>query len=618
MEDQELHQRKRRRAKVACEPCRERKRKCDGRQPCGTCTRLEYDCSYKAVAGQVRNIPAAPSTNLGAVIEPSASTSQSDEGRKRKHQSSAPGVDVHRHVQLLEANSGAAFVRKLGLNIDPSNAPRLHLFAWNTGERLARCAPGTVKPVTSMLTAAEMTRLALIYFDKVADTYGFIDRSLFFKRLHSRWNNPGSITAYDPVFCGVAALALHFSERFPMAYEPDLVETAKTLLEQNSLQTPPSVDTVTGWILRVAYLRMTSTPHATWLASCSLMHVAEAANIHLEGHLETVFNDNPSEKIALDLRRRLWGLAQHLNIWASFDLGRSRITLSGACTTKPVEAVTPPPAGTAGTAGATAGETPPGTIGASGDCTPQVLSLVPLTERLDPNKPRSVEELENDIIQVLAEPRDAPTATMSQVNLMLCIFRRLRAQGSIEYLHPHMDRIIALAMKGLDASQSMVASYSPWHHAANIPFQVVCLLLAIDSQASLGLLGRAMGALRAVRDRWDSAVMREAYSTAVLLVYLHQRRKEDDARSLRGVLEVYSTTASTGELRPASAGVNAGLGMGGGEAEVEVGTEQQDWTAAYAAEVSWLGNLVSDMPALREIDVEQFLMQPGGGGGFSI
>ncbi|OJJ06277.1 hypothetical protein ASPVEDRAFT_45682 [Aspergillus versicolor CBS 583.65] len=454
-----------------------------------------------------------------------------------------------------------------------------------------------------------MTRLALIYFDKVAKTYGCIDRSLFFKRLHARWNTPGSITTYDPVFCGVAALALHFSERFPMAFEPDLVETAKTLLEQNSLQTPPSVDTVTGWILRVAYLRMTSTPHATWLASCSLMHVAEAANIHLEGHLETVFNDNPSETIALDLRRRLWGLAQHLNTWASFDLGRSRITLSGACTTKPVEAG--PVA-----ASSTAAEAPPGSIGTPGDCTSQVLSLIPLTEHLDPNKPRSVEELENDIIQVLAETRDAPSATMAQVNLMLCIFRRLRAQGSIDTLHPHMDRIIALAMKGLDASLSMVASYSPWHHAANIPFQVVCLLLAIDSQASLGLLGRAMGALRAVRDLWDSAVMREAYSTAVLLVYLHQRRKEEDARSLRGVLEAYSTTASTpGELGSA-AGVDAGLGMGGSSVEVETG--QQDWTAAYAAEVSWLGNLVSDMPALREIDVEQFLMQPGGGGGFSI
>ncbi|BCS24896.1 uncharacterized protein APUU_41340S [Aspergillus puulaauensis] len=616
MDDQDLvHQRKRRRAKVACDPCRERKRKCDGRQPCGTCTRLEYDCSYKGMAVQVRNIPSASSNSFGAAIESSASTGQPDERRKRKHQSSAPGVDVHRHVQLLEANSGAAFVRKLGLHIDPSNAPRLHLFAWNTGERLARCAPGAVRPVISMLTAAEMTRLALIYFDKVAETYGFIDRSLFFKRLHARWNTSGSNTAYDSVFCGVAALALHFSERFPMAFEPDLVETAKTLLEQNSLQTPPSVDTVKGWILRVAYLRMTSTPHATWLASCSLMHVAEAANIHLEGHLETVFNDNPSETIALDLRRRLWGLAQHFNIWASFDLGRSRITLSGACTTKPVDAE---PA-----ASASASEAPPGSIGTPGDSTSQILSLVPLTERLDPNKPRSVEELENDIIQVLAEARGAPTATMSQVNLMLCIFRRLRAQGSIDTLHPHMDRIIALAMKGLDASLSMVASYSPWHHAANIPFQVVCLLLAIDSQASLGLLGRAMGVLRAVRDRWDSAVMREAYSTAVLLVYLHQRRKEDDARSLRGVLEVYSTTASTpGELgsasasASASAGLDADMGMGG--AEIGVDAPQQDWTAAYAAEVSWLGNLVSDMPALREIDVEQFLMQPGGGGGFSI
>ncbi|KAF7622709.1 hypothetical protein F9C07_2286782 [Aspergillus flavus] len=38
--------RKRRRAKVACESCRTRKRKCDGQEPCGTCVQLEYDCHY--------------------------------------------------------------------------------------------------------------------------------------------------------------------------------------------------------------------------------------------------------------------------------------------------------------------------------------------------------------------------------------------------------------------------------------------------------------------------------------------------------------------------------------------------------------------------------------------
>ncbi|KAJ5281918.1 hypothetical protein N7478_007290 [Penicillium angulare] len=37
---------KRKRAKKACIPCHQRKRKCDAEYPCGTCTSYGYDCKY--------------------------------------------------------------------------------------------------------------------------------------------------------------------------------------------------------------------------------------------------------------------------------------------------------------------------------------------------------------------------------------------------------------------------------------------------------------------------------------------------------------------------------------------------------------------------------------------
>ena len=40
---------RRMRARKACEPCRERKRKCDGGNPCSCCVRYEYDCYYFSV-----------------------------------------------------------------------------------------------------------------------------------------------------------------------------------------------------------------------------------------------------------------------------------------------------------------------------------------------------------------------------------------------------------------------------------------------------------------------------------------------------------------------------------------------------------------------------------------
>lgn len=592
--------RKRRRTKLACDPCRSRKRKCDGHLPCETCVQFEYDCYYATTGSKRASIRGLSSEQDHTHSHISTISPASDHGptptsnKSHLHDTTptnrlvSPAISNNANSQMesLEANSGAAFVRRLGLKMDPYNAPRLHLFAWNAGDRLAGCPLGTRKPVTSILTKAEMRNLALIYFEKVAIAYGFIDRDVFFQRLEERWGTTTPTTfgdeTYDPVFCGVAALGLLFSQKFPALFEPDLVETARALLEQHSLSTPPSINTVTGWVLRVAYLRMTSQPHTTWLASCSLMHVSEAARIHLESPSRTVFEGSSEyENINLDIRRRLWGMAQHLNIWASFDLGRTKITLSGA-STKPVA---PKPE----------------------DHTSQLLGLIPLTEPLDPTKTRSVEDLEADLNRVLDENRERPPVIMAQVNLMLCIFRRLRAQKS-NMLNLQADRILALVVKGLRAARQMVVDSSPWHHVANVPFQAICLLLAIDSRASLALLCDAMSTLQLVANTWNNAMMREAYNTAYLLMLLHQRRKEEDAKALRDVLSVHSTAPAMTVDSSSQQFANLGTSIqSNGYQQPQQGPTTM--TAADSAEFLWLEDLIADMPSLREFDLEQFLVQ---------
>lgn len=586
-----LYPRKRRRTKLACEPCRSRKRKCDGSFPCETCIHFEYDCFYGSEKSPRK--PFKSGTALQTKherihpISPASAhhrASRPNEQDTPNHHltSPAPSKNADPQMESLEANSGAAFVRRLGLKIDPSNAPRLHLFAWNVGDRLANCPAGNRREVTSILTRTEMRNLALVYFEKVAYAYGFIDQRCFYRRLDQRWTpmiaTNHETDAYDPVFCGVAALGLLFSQKFPPAFEADLVETARAMLEQHSLLMPPSVGTVTGWVLRVAYLRMTSLPHTTWLASCSLMHVIEAARIHLESASRTVFEaSSPQyEDMDLDTRRRLWGMAQHLNIWASFDLGRTKVTLSGA-STKPVA---PHP----------------------DDCTSQLLGLIPLTELLDPNKTRTVEEMEADLDLVLSEDRERPPVIMAQINLMLCIFRRLRARKS-NMLTLQADRILRLLVKGLGAARQMVVDSSPWHHVANVPFQAICLLLAIDSRASLALLDEAMDTLQLVANTWNSAVMREAYNTAYLLILLHQRRKEEDAKALRDVLSKPAMTVDPNI--PHAPGGTAGY-----SSSASVIHQQQygpGMAATESAEFLWLEDLIADMPILREFDLGQFL-----------
>jgi hypothetical protein len=137
----------------------------------------------------------------------------------------------------------------------------------------------------------------------------------------------------------------------------------------------------------------------------------------------------------------------------------------------------------------------------------------------------------------------------------------------------------------------MVSANSPWHQVANVPFQVVCTLLAIDNRAALALLPDAMRTLGSVLAAYDTGVMREAYSTAYLLIALHQRRKEDDTRALADVLR-----ANASAMAPEAEGVG-GVDVPG----LQLGPVSD-------AEMSWLGDLMIDMPSLQNFDLDQFLM----------
>lgn len=541
---------RRRRSRKACEPCRNRKRKCDGGAPCTTCVEWEYACHY----GEI-DAPNSPMNSLSGNLR-----SHADQAEKIGWPRRDPGTQHEsekandNHLQFLEANSGAAFVRRLGLNIDPKNAPRMRLFGWNTGERLVSLPPGTVRPITTIISHDTMVSLTQSFFRKFAIVYHIIGLDEMLERISQRWRRGATRDAFDQVLCGVAMLGLSYSQTTAAPYEPDLVETGRTLLDQYSLSSLPSIDTVYGWILRVAYLRIASTAHVTWMASCSLMHVCEAAQIHLEHSMHTVF-DEPPEAVSSDTRRRLWAMAHHLHLWPSFDLGRTPVKLPHA-TTGPVTAI-------------------------DGDYTTQMMSLIPLTEGLNPHQPRSVEDLESDFSKILDRDYQEPPVTMAVTNLSICMFRRLRAQ-KVSIKPGHVDKMLSLAQKALTAAQKMVATISPWHHAANMPFQILCLCLALETRSSLALVGRALSVLAEVRDTWNSEVLREAYDTAYLLILLHQRRREEDCNQLREAVNIHATLANA-PIMPQS-----GQDMGG---------------------ELWLDDLFTDVPGLRDFEMEHFLLE---------
>ncbi|CAG8926041.1 unnamed protein product [Penicillium salamii] len=532
---------KRKRARMACEPCRERKRKCDGDEPCSTCREWAYDCYYDRQPRRRRTQHRETPTEV--VPGPSSPYK-------------AP-ADENGLVRRLEANSGAAFVRKMGLKIDPAKAPKLSLFGWNIGKRHLSSQLGSVSPaltITDITSLEHMKSLAQVYFDKVHPCYGFIDRSEFFERLTARWQSSSANELYDSVLGGVAAIGCLFSQRNMTMTEMHLVGSACSTLEMHVLSGTPPADLLTGWTLRVIYMRMTDSPHATWMASSRLMHLVEAAGFHLES-TDSVFPRSCTTGCNSDTRRRLFGVAQHLNMWTSYDLGLSRVSFQKNDLPLPVS-VKP------------------------GDFTHEVLGLLPVSASLDPGNSKENEvDLEATLSNTLDGVHNEAPSIMAQCNLTLCILRRIHTQN-LDIPSHLAERVLTLLEKALNCSRAMILNCTPWHQLANVPFQITCVLLVMDTRPSLSMLPEAMQTLKLVASTYDTDSMREAWSAARLLVMLHQQRRKDDIAIFNQSLD----------LEPQ---------------EIPLGISPQENPSAE--EYSWLGALVADLPGLQKVDLDQFL-----------
>ncbi|KAL5046166.1 hypothetical protein BDW71DRAFT_207527 [Aspergillus fruticulosus] len=553
---------KRKRARVACEPCRSRKRKCDGADPCGTCRDWGYECYYAAAPSSGYKTTAPPSEPPGSTAPPGGA------GIGGAHH--RPAIDPQRVARSLTANSSAVFVRKMGLKVDPANAPRVNLFAWNVGAR--RLSSGLVPataglPLVDLVPLGSMRQLAEVYFAKVDPCYGFIDQQAFFQRLNARWSSSssggggGRGSIYDSVLAGVAALGLLFSERTASAAELQLIETAKAILESYDGCAPPSLDLITGWVLRVVYMRMTATPYSTWLASSTVVHLIEAAGLH---------HEDPNPPCSADVRRRLVGVALHQNMWPSYDIGLSRVPLKANLS--PSLDMAPRP----------------------GDYTTELLGLLPISARLDPEQaPDSSDSdlhLHRALFETLDRTHTQPPSILAQTNVVLCMLRRLNLLN-INTSPTLPDRILSLFRQALQSARTMLAACCPWQHIANVPFHIITILLEMDTCASLALLPEAMQTVKMVASTYNTPTMREAYTTARFLIFVYQQRRSRDVRLLNGVLDADGQPQAEPEPGSVRNGTQAALPR----------------SSPNLDEMPLLEELVADMSELQELDFDQFL-----------
>lgn len=409
------------------------------------------------------------------------------------------------------------------------------------------------QPVMEILPKERMSYLAHVYFQKLHPTYSFINAEELEQHIQRRWAKPGAPEAIDAVLCGVAALGCLFSQVHADATEPLLVESAKRLLEE-SFSAAPSTTSIMAWLLRVIYLRLAGTHYPAWLASCTVLHMLEAAGMTTEDadQAASLRPDTP-EANNIEGNRRLVAVSQHLNIWMSYDMGLSRVTLSGATCALPSKF--------------------------PGEVIRELIELLPFTIQLDPERTQAAPELESALQIVLDRVHTRATSVLAQCNLALCLCRRLR---SMEFSLPDstIQRILVVTANGIQAARELLVDRSPWHHMAYVPFQIICVLLAIDTVSSISQLRDAMQCLKDVATVYNTQATREAMRTARSLIMLHQRGKEMLAASLSDIAKIYD-----------------------GNTQDDVA----DTAPALPDDFAWLNGLPEDISNIHDLNLEQLL-----------
>ncbi|KAF8856603.1 hypothetical protein BDZ45DRAFT_593966 [Acephala macrosclerotiorum] len=515
------HPKVRQRSARACAPCRKRKIKCDGTDPCAACVGYGYDCVYNDPS------PRKPSSTAAAASPsvPSMTTEISRPVLTGPLKNTEPFIASESLVEcpygdplLLRAlktrftsiHSAIAVPRKLGMSLDMPNPPRLQSFGWNPG---ARSEPKVARQgsLCSIISLDQMKQYSDIYFNEVHPYFGILEKDLYNIRSKEYWLEQRKGMDFEACMCGVVALGSYFSAT-PLPSEAEVVEHGKYLLDFSIARAPAnlSIKHVLAWMLRAIYLRCTTRPHLSWMASCNAMHIAEAIGLHREINENPVVCDRVNgrqqiEPLEIDLRRRTFWVAVAFNQFLSSEYGRTRINLD-MISCKPLQP-------------------------RAEDFTVDVINIMISVPKSQDFTTANISELLQSLKRTTEIPVKDAFLGLLRADACFCIYRMLRCTN-VNLPICRLTGLLDVIRVALDGVTFLSTMRQPWWNLIGTPFHSICVLLALGTSESFSMIPHALEILKNAAALYNSHLSNEALRTAHALVQGARDKRKQELESL--------------------------------------------------------------------------------------
>ncbi|KAK3674058.1 hypothetical protein LTR78_005905 [Recurvomyces mirabilis] len=392
-------------------------------------------------------------------------------------------VQVPRETDSTDATT-TAFPHILGQTLDGDKALDMESLADNFGIR-AEEASYTHALLGAIISEASLNYYSAFYFPTMGMIGDFVDHQIYALRCQALYHHTGRRQImFGAVAAGIAALASFLSPQ-KFARESDLVQYAKAVIEDPVSMNKSDIDHLIAWALRVLYLRATTRPIHPWMASCTLMHLCEAAGLHNDNIIKkmAIRSDLAAHGNSADMLRRIFWIAWAGNNVMSYEYDRSPV-VSGRSQLKPLW---------------------------------RRITLSPMNSSQEDFTAR-LKALENLHVA-------DPFLLVTKADLALCFYRRLHLLKT--GIPDECSRItISIGNAAVQAAEQLAKQGLFFWNVIGSVFQYACVLLAMETSVSSAHVASALRCLDYMAEASDTKAARDARSMVRRLLDLSVAKKK--------------------------------------------------------------------------------------------